>query len=131
MAIDLPYCHGFDASPPSQGRNPPFFLMARRLLDYFPREEKMKTSRHRIAELTSSIGAGVIGAGLGVLLNRYLRDTVAFIMLIGLAMHAWGMLDMRRLEMAAEGDSRPAWSKFLYWFCWIALGGLLVYIVLR
>jgi hypothetical protein len=105
--------------------------MARRLLIYFPREVLMKTSRHRVAELTSSIGAGVIGAGLGVLLNRYLRDTVAIILIVGLIMHAWGMMDMRRLEKAAEGDSRPAWSKFLYWICWIALGGLLVYIVLR
>lgn len=88
----------------------------------------MKNSRHRFAELTSSVGSGIIGIGLGILFVRFLKEAVAIIILLGILMHGWGMFDMRRMERLTGELSRPAWSGVLYWVCWVSLAVLIIYI---
>jgi hypothetical protein len=88
------------------------------------------SSRLNLAELSSSMGAGVLGAGLGVVVADQLGGFGWPIVVAGLVMHAWGMTDKHQLE-ASRGESRPAWSTVLYWVCWLALLALLVLIVWR
>ena len=81
------------------------------------------------AELLSSIGAGVLGAGIGVLLTNILARFAVPILVLGLASHAMGMARMRSLEN--QGNiTRVGWMEVVYWFCWLALAALLVYIVI-
>jgi hypothetical protein len=54
-----------------------------------------KTSRERVAELTSSLGAGILGAGLGILAEKYLGRIAFILVALGGTMHAFGMLDTR------------------------------------
>ena len=85
-------------------------------------------SRLKLAELTSSLGAGVLGAGIGVLLAAWLGGLALPILAIGLVMHAWGMRDKHALE---AGTPQPAWASVLYWACWLILAGLALYAVVR
>ena len=82
------------------------------------------------AELTSTAGAGVLGAGVGLLFDRVLRPHALAILAIGLLTHGWGMYDKHRSETAA-GPMQPRWTRWMYWFCWLAMLGLVVYIGLR
>ena len=86
-------------------------------------------NRLRLAELTSGLGAGVLGVGVGVLFASALRTIALPLLVIGLAMHAWGMADKHRLE-AQTAESPPWWSAAFYWICWIALLGVAVYVVI-
>lgn len=84
--------------------------------------------RLKLAELSASLGAGVLGAGMGVLLGAYLAGLALPILAIGLALHAWGMVDKHRLE---RGEVAVWWSTALYWLCWIGLAGFAVYALAR
>jgi hypothetical protein len=84
----------------------------------------------RLAELTSSLGAGVLGVGLGALLANQLRGLGVPVLLLGALLHAWGMADKHRLE-AKAGAPTVWWSTLLYWICWVLLGALAVYVVVR
>lgn len=64
----------------------------------------------KLAELSSAVGAGVLGVGLGALLGQWLGALAIPVLVAGLALHAWGMTDKHRLESA---DTRPAWSTAL------------------
>jgi hypothetical protein len=80
------------------------------------------------AELTSSVGAGILGAGIGVLIAQWLRPYALLVLALGIAMHAWGMYDKHRLE---AGELRQVWwSELLYWSCWVSLVALLVFVVI-
>jgi F0F1-type ATP synthase assembly protein I len=76
--------------------------------------------RAKKIDLASSLGAGVIGGGLGVLLARYVDSAPYAIALIavGIGLHGWGMLERRRLEISAP---RALWVEGLYWLCWVIL----------
>lgn len=87
-------------------------------------------SRQRLAELSSAVGAGVIGLGLGALLASSVRALAVPILLAGLLMHAWGMTDKHRLENV-RGEQRPWWSTTLYWVCWLGLAALTLVVVVR
>lgn len=76
------------------------------------------------AQLTSAVGAGVLGAGLGVMTSQWLRPYALSILALGIVMHAWGIYDKHRLE---AGGLRIWWSELLYWIC---CGGLLALVVL-
>jgi hypothetical protein len=80
------------------------------------------------AYLASSLGAGVLGGGLALLLAVALRRYAVPILLLGLLVHGWGMLDARRLERRA-GDVPVWWAEAFYWFCWAALAGLALWVV--
>lgn len=88
----------------------------------------MTTSRLKLAELTSSIGAGVLGVGIGILIASLARGMAAPAIVLGLGLHLWGMLDKHRAE---RGAPQPGWSVATYWLCWIALAGLIGFLVLR
>ncbi len=94
----------------------------------YPTSDARLASRLKLAELTSSLGAGVLGAGIGVLLATWLDGLAVPILAVGLLLHAWGMRDKHTLE---AGASQPAWASALYWACWLLLGALALYAVAR
>lgn len=83
----------------------------------------------KLAELTSTLGAGVIGAAVGLALASNLREFVTPIFALGLLMHLWGMTDKHAIETRG-GAVRPRWAALLYWFCWVALIAIAAYAVL-
>ena len=89
-----------------------------------------QTRRLRLAELTSGFGAGILGLGLGVLAAGFLSGLGWPVLIAGLLLHTWGMTDKHRLE-AAQGAPTVWWSTLFYWICWVFLGGLTVYVVVR
>jgi hypothetical protein len=86
------------------------------------------SSRMKLAELSSTAGAGILGVGLGALLASPLRGFGIPVLVLGLVLHAWGMTDKHRLEHGAIG---PRWSIALYWLCWLALAALVLVIAVR
>jgi hypothetical protein len=86
--------------------------------------------RLRLAQLASSTGAGVLGFGLGALAARWVGGLALPTVVVGILLHATGMLSQHRLEAAAERP-RPWWSAALYWLCWIALAWLVGAVALR
>ena len=88
------------------------------------------TARVKRAELLSSLGAGVLGAGLALLLPNLLAPYAIPILLLGLISHAVGMSQKHGLEQQDE-VVRVWWADALYWFCWLALVALLSWIVIR
>lgn len=81
-------------------------------------------SRERLASLTSTLGAGVLGAGIGVAAAGLLEGLVVPLLLVRLVMHGWGMADAHAL---GSRQDRPAWSAILYWACWLALLAIAAY----
>jgi hypothetical protein len=90
----------------------------------------MSHARMKRADTTSSIGAGVLGAGLALLVPERLKPFALPILLVGLATHVWGMYDRHRLERQA-GEARLWWAELLYWGCWALLAALVLFIVAR
>ena len=50
------------------------------------------------------------------------------LLVMGVLLHGWGMLEKHRLE---EGAQVPVWSTILYWVCWAVLALLIMWIVLK
>ena len=84
-------------------------------------------TRLKRAETTSTFGAGILGGGIALLAADLLRSSAILFLLIGLAMHAWGMFDKHRLE-SATAIARVWWAEALYWGCWAALVALGVHV---
>ena len=78
------------------------------------------SSRLRMAELTSGLGALVLGIGVGALLGDRLARWAVPILVAGAAVHGWGMLDKHRLTTDPEAAT-AWWERALYWGCWILL----------
>lgn len=57
-----------------------------------------RPERLRLAELTSGVGAVILGIGLGVLPSDRLAGSGFRILAAGIAVHGWGMYDRRRQE---------------------------------
>jgi hypothetical protein len=95
--------------------------------------ENMIDTRHitqvKQAELLSSFGAGILGAGIGLLLANTLSGYAPLILLLGLVAHSIGMFKKHQLEQG--GQFRIVWVEVLYWLCWLALAALLIDIVIR
>jgi hypothetical protein len=77
-------------------------------------------SQLKRAEMTSSVGAGVLGGGFALLLPTLARSYAIPILVVGLVMHAWGMWDKHRLETLSAAP-RLWWAESFYWGCWILL----------
>lgn len=75
-------------------------------------------SRMKRADLASGVGAAILGAGVGVLAASYLAAYAGLLVVVGLVLHAWAMLERRRLETAAP---TIWWAETLYWLCWLLL----------
>jgi hypothetical protein len=82
------------------------------------------------AQTTSTVGAGLLGAGIALQLPSYLKGYAVVVGALGLFMHAWGMFDNHRLQ-AVEEEARVWWAELLYWACWLSLATLLVNVVAR
>lgn len=87
-------------------------------------------NRLKVAELSSGVGALVLGAGLGALFPSWFAPAAGLVTVSGLALHAFGMWDKHRLEAANETEN-PLWVTALYWLCWLLLAGVLVTLFLR
>lgn len=94
----------------------------------------MTTSAHiarvKKAELLSSLGAGVLGAGIALLLPNQLVPYAIPILLLGLISHAVGMSQKHEIEQQGE-VVRIWWAEALYWLCWVGLAALLLLIIVR
>jgi uncharacterized membrane protein YecN with MAPEG domain len=84
--------------------------------------------RRKRAELASSTGAGVLGMGVGTLLAHWMSFHALPMVVVGVLLHGWGMLERHRLDRAVE---MPLWSRALFWLCWIVLAILMIWIGLR
>ncbi|WP_201860733.1 hypothetical protein [Microvirga soli] len=89
-----------------------------------------RPERLRLAELTSGVGAVVLGIGLGVLAADRLDRVGLPLLLVGAAVHAWGMFDKHRLERQADAPD-AWWGPVAYWSCWGLLGILAAGFMLR
>lgn len=89
-----------------------------------------KPERLRLAELTSSVGAVVLGIELRVLAADRLDRLGLPLLLVGSAVHAWGMFDKHRLERQA-GTPDAWWGPVAYWSCWGLLAILAAGFMLR
>jgi hypothetical protein len=81
----------------------------------------------KAAELLSTLGAGVLGAGLALLWPR-LADEAWPLLALGLLAHATGMGLKHRLQ---RGQAQPPWAPWLSSACWLALAALAVAIAWR
>ena len=84
-----------------------------------------RPDRLRRAELTSGVGALVLGIGLGVLTADRLGRFGLPLLLVGLVVHAWGMFDKHRLGRQADAQD-VWWEPVAYWTCWGLLALLAV-----
>lgn len=80
--------------------------------------------RLKLAELTSGIGALVLGVGLGALFPHWFTPIAGLIAFAGLFLHAFGMWDKHRLEAVGPAEN-PPWVVALYWVCWLLLAVVL------
>ena len=81
-------------------------------------------NRLKLAELTSGVGALVLGVGLGALFPHWFGSTAGVITVVGLSLHAFGMWDKHQLE-ARDPAENPRWVVALYWVCWLLLAAVL------
>lgn len=65
---------------------------------------------------------------MGALFASWLRPVAVPLLVVGAALHGWGMLVRHRMERRGE-ITLPWWSVALYWSCWLALAGLGAYLV--
>jgi hypothetical protein len=82
----------------------------------------------KLAELTSGVGALVLGVGLGSLFPQWFAPAAGLITFVGLCLHAFGMWDKHRLEALGHAHN-PSWVVALYWVCWLLLAAVLVVLV--
>jgi len=87
-------------------------------------------ARIKRAELLASVGAGVLGAGLALLLAPVLRPYAVAILLVGLLAHGAGMYREHQLERHAP-TARLWWAEALYALCWLALAALAAWVAFR
>jgi hypothetical protein len=87
-------------------------------------------NRLKLAELTSGVGALVLGLGLGGLFPRWFGPSATLITVVGLSVHAFGMWDKHSLDKSGPAKN-PSWVAALYWLCWLLLAGVVAMLFLR
>jgi hypothetical protein len=83
----------------------------------------------KLAELTSGVGALVLGIGLGALFATWIGPAAGIVALAGVLVHALGMWDKHRLEAQTPMDSSLLVTA-LYWVCWLMLAGIVVFLIM-
>ena len=86
-------------------------------------------SRMRGAEVLSTVGAAVLGAGIALMFADALRAIAWQAALLGGISHAAGMLLRHRLD-ATQPVIRAQWETPLYWACWVGLAALFAWAIL-
>lgn len=81
------------------------------------------------AEITSSLGAIVLGAGLALLAPQVLQAHGPALLVAGLVIHGAGMTLKYRLENRA--DPAVWWERTLFWLCWACLAVLAGWLLVR
>lgn len=76
------------------------------------------------AELLSGLGAGVLGAGLALLVPQLLAPYAAWLLVSGVVAHGVGMTLKHRLERAVRVEA--PWERWLFWGCWAILAAIAV-----
>ena len=87
-------------------------------------------TRLKVAELTSGIGALILGVGLGALFPEWFSASAGLITMAGVVTHGFGMWDKHRLEGEPRGAAEP-WVTALYWACWLLIVGVLIVVFVR
>ena len=87
-------------------------------------------TRLKVAELTSGVGALVLGVGLGALFPQWFAPAAGVIALAGVITHAFGMWDKHRLEGQAHPGTEP-WVAALYRVCWLLLAAVVAFLFVR
>ena len=90
--------------------------------------QEKRNSQLKIAELTSGLGALVLGIGIGAFFSVKLVQYSVLIMFVGGFAHAWGMFDKNRIEKYLK-KSNVWWESALYWLCWILLAIMSLYFI--
>ena len=80
-----------------------------------------RDTRH--AQLLSTVGAALFGAGVALFAASWLSDWKYALAGLGLLLHVAGMLGKRAAEGRAAPD-RSIWEDTVYWGCWIILAAL-------
>jgi hypothetical protein len=70
-------------------------------------------ARRKQIDLAASTGAGLLGAGVGVLFANWLQPVGILLLVVGVILHGWGMLVRHRLERRGEVEL-PRWSVALH-----------------
>ena len=96
----------------------------------FPMGSSTVPQRLKVAQITSSTGALVLGVGIGALLAPWLNPVAGFITILGLSIHAVGMWDAHRLEKNGQVPASRVVAA-LYWICWVLLAVLLIGLLVR
>lgn len=86
-------------------------------------------TRLKFADLTSGVGALVLGLGIGAMFEAWFAPAGAFIVVAGLTAHAFGMWDKHRLDAHGHAE-RDVWVTALYWLCWLLLGAVVLVLFL-
>jgi hypothetical protein len=63
-------------------------------------------TRLKLAELSSGVGALVLGVGLGALFPRWVGPAAGTVAVVSLSLHAFGMWDKHRLEALGQAENR-------------------------
>ena len=82
---------------------------------------RLQHARLKQAHLLSSVGALVLGVGIGVIAAPTLGPLAIPIFLLGCISHGWGMIMTHRIE-EMDRYAPSNWEAILYWGCWVALG---------
>ena len=87
-------------------------------------------TRLKFAELTSGVGALVLGVGIGALFPRWFSPSAALIVFAGVVVHAFGMWDKNRLEAQTHVETSRVVTA-LYWVCWLLLVGTVIFVLVE
>jgi polyferredoxin len=83
----------------------------------------IERSAIRKAEVLSTVGAGVLGAGLALLLHRWFASWAIPLVFLGAMVHGWAMFWRHRME-SRGAVTRARWEQVVYWLCWAGLAAV-------
>ena len=84
----------------------------------------------QLYQSASSLGAGILGLGLGILVSRWLGAWTPFLIAAGLFIHGWGMYKLH-YRGSASWSKLPGWLKISVGVCWLVLAGLLGWLLVK
>lgn len=84
--------------------------------------------RWKQLELLSGLGAGILGAGMALMLVQWLQPFALPLLMVGIVSHGWAMLAKKRVERQANMQ-QPTWAKVAEWACWVMIVGMIAYVI--